>query len=1253
MKKLLLLLLLSPTILLSQTLDTWVNLKVQYDFYGPSESSFYIVSDSTGDTSISHQPTVPYQYLDTLINLASGDYTVTLIDSYGDGWTSSQPAWFIMENACQGAIIDWQLQGLSFFLRDTTVNVMPCAPPTTGCTNPIALNYDSLATVDDGSCVFPSCGGFDTAWATQQCVGAQVLTYYEWTTSPSPNCDVIRIFYGSANFNQVYDVNINNGIWGVYMGNGQQPPNWDEERYFQVMFADSTLSDTLFYTPYACTPGCTDSTADNYNPWATYEDGSCDILACDSLETEITISLTLDGYPGETSWTLIDITNGQAIDQVQAGDYDFGDAGQTFTYTYCVVGFEFILYDSYGDGLAGSTTGGSIDGSCTIYDCDGDTIWSLPDPGFGSTAYSGGQWPPACAGPISVDGCTDPAYQEYNPLANNDDGSCTTLHILGCTDTTAFNYDPNATAMDIVPVCNYILQIEDDGGDGWGNSYLGVAQGSNTWTFTMGPGYYTQSFPLSLDTDEPITVYYFQVGGPQQTLQQIGFQTLHNSFLLTNSLGDTLLSEGTNPFYNNGQGALQPFQAPLWTTYSAMPYCGDYCIESFYGCMDSTAFNYDSTANIDDGGCIPVVFGCTNPLAFNYDVFANVDDSSCVATIVGCMDTTAFNYNPLANVNDSASCVPVILGCMDNTMFNYNSGANTDDGSCIPFVYGCMDAFAYNYDSLANTDDGSCIPIILGCTDITAWNYDNTANTDDGSCIPFIYGCTDPLMWNYDVFANTDNGSCIPFIYGCTDSTQFNYDPLANTDNGSCVPYIYGCTNPTSLNYDATANTDDGSCITILYGCTDSTMFNYNPLANVDNGSCIPFVYGCTNPTALNFDPLANTDDFSCILPIYGCTDSTMYNYNPLANLDNGSCVPFIYGCTNPIALNFDQNANTDDFSCILPIYGCMDSTAYNYDPLANVDNGTCTPVVLGCTNPLALNYDPLANTDDFSCVLPIYGCMDSTAFNYNPLANVDNGSCVPIIYGCTDPTALNYCDSCNTDDFSCILPIYGCTDSTMFNYNPLANVDNNSCVPFIYGCTDPSMLNYDPQANTEDFSCIAYIYGCTDSTALNYDSLANTDNGSCVTIVLGCMDQSAYNYDATANVNDSLSCLYNAGCITGAGNPYWLNDPCYAWVIDVDNYCCENEWDDICQSMYNYCENTWTGPVLTREGTLVIYPNPTSSLININKSVNAVIYNNLGDVVISKNNTSVLDVSKISPGAYILRIEYKEKIIYKKIIKE
>ena len=49
--------------------------------------------------------------------------------------------------------------------------------------------------------------------------------------------------------------------------------------------------------------------------------------------------------------------------------------------------------------------------------------------------------------------------------------------------------------------------------------------------------------------------------------------------------------------------------------------------------------------NTDDGSCEPIVVGCMNPLAFNYDSTANVDDpTSCIPVIVGCMDPSSFNY---------------------------------------------------------------------------------------------------------------------------------------------------------------------------------------------------------------------------------------------------------------------------------------------------------------------------------------------------------------------------------------------------------------------------------------------------------------------------------------------------------------------------------------------------------------------------------------------------------------------------------
>ena len=150
-------------------------------------------------------------------------------------------------------------------------------------------------------------------------------------------------------------------------------------------------------------------------------------------------------------------------------------------------------------------------------------------------------------------------------------------------------------------------------------------------------------------------------------------------------------------------------------------------------------------------------------------------------------------------------------------------------------------------------------------------------------------------------------------------------------------------------------------------------------------------------------------------------------------------------------------------------------------------------------------------------------------------------------------------------------------------------------------------------------------------------------------------MDQSAFNYNVIANVHDSISCLYDAGCVTGAGDPYWLNNPCYAWVISIDDYCCHNSWDNVCQSTYDYCDNSWTGPILSRklEDNIVVYPNPVGDKININKNVDINVFNYIGDMIISKQNINVLDVSKISSGMYMLQITYKNKTINKRIIKE
>jgi hypothetical protein len=78
--------------------------------------------------------------------------------------------------------------------------------------------------------------------------------------------------------------------------------------------------------------------------------------------------------------------------------------------------------------------------------------------------------------------------------------------------------------------------------------------------------------------------------------------------------------------------------------------------EVILGCTDETAFNYNSSSNMDDGSCIPVVMGCMEADAFNFNADANTDDGNCIAIVTGCLDETASNFNPDANTENN-SCV--------------------------------------------------------------------------------------------------------------------------------------------------------------------------------------------------------------------------------------------------------------------------------------------------------------------------------------------------------------------------------------------------------------------------------------------------------------------------------------------------------------------------------------------------------------------------------------------------------------------
>ena len=110
--------------------------------------------------------------------------------------------------------------------------------------------------------------------------------------------------------------------------------------------------------------------------------------------------------------------------------------------------------------------------------------------------------------------------------------------------------------------------------------------------------------------------------------------------------------------------------------------------------MDSEGCNYNEDANTPDGSCwyAEEYYDCDGVCLVDTD-----GDGTCDALeIFGCTDSTAFNYDSSATENDG-SCIAVVEGCINASALNYDSSANTDDGSCC-YISGCTDSTAFNYN---------------------------------------------------------------------------------------------------------------------------------------------------------------------------------------------------------------------------------------------------------------------------------------------------------------------------------------------------------------------------------------------------------------------------------------------------------------------------------------------------------------------------------------------------------------------------
>ena len=987
------------------------------------------------------------------ICLPDGCYTVDMTDSFGDGWNGST------FEATSGGVVIGSGGLTSGSAGSFTFAVGAGSCDVYGCSDPAASNYDASVTVDDGSCCYDNTVAVTTGIDYLGSPFDWSFNGMDWTMTllgdTTPALVGSTIYGGTSTGDDAtgclpdgcYEFVASDatgwvGAYAFFNINGTQ---YDGPANGGNYGAPISL---LVEVGSASCPvlGCMDSTASNYDASATQDDGSC-TYPC--LDNEITFNM-----------------------------YDsFGDGWNGATYTITTVPAGTVV-----------ATGGLTTGSFEM-----GTL-CLPD-GCYNITVGGGTWDAEITFDFDTTLVAAPAgsYDVYVGL-----GSCP---ILGCTDSTAVNYDPTATTDDgsCILACQAAPYCENfDAGApanwtnvGWTLDALG------TTSSTTGP---------SDDITGGGNYMYFETSSPVVAGDQVSLTSL--------CLDISSLNTPTLSFYNHMYGASTGTLDVLVNGTSVWSMSGDQGNQWNFAQVDLSAYAGSTNITVDF-----VATAAADPVS-GFVFYGDIAiDEVCVdeyLVIDGCTDPLALNYDPLAN-NDDGSC----NYCTDNQVgvTFYDSWGDGWNGAWM-YVYdsqgdsvtsGTLGGGSFYTDTLCLPD--GCYEVVVG-----GGSFDSEITFNFGSLI------NSPVGTYY-----VPVGNAVCPVFGCTDSLAVNYDASADTDDGSC-DYL-GCTNPTAINYDATATIDDGSC---AFACAldevTLTMFD----SYGDGGGMIT-IDGVQYELLTGFSNSWSNiciDLSGCIDVIYTSTDSWSYENSweitdasgtviasgADASGQVGNCA--VFGCTDPLAANYDSSANTDDGSCLYAdCAGIVGGTAV-------VDScGTCNQAYLYTFATYAVQFVDNANT-----LVPGLDYDPSTQLLVIPGDAGDpywNAACS----GCTDPMACNYDASATIDNGTC-LNVYGCTDNTQFNYDPLATCDDGSCVPFTYGCTDPTASNYNSSVNTDDGSCI-YL-GCTDPAADNYDATATVDDGSCTyTVVSGCTDPAADNYDASATQDDG-SCTYSNTCAEG-----------------------------------------------------------------------------------------------------------------------
>lgn len=800
------------------------------------------------------------------------------------------------DDACamQSALAFNTIAGTTYFIRvggfasaeGTFTLSTSCGANIFGCTSAGAVNYDASATNDDGSCVYAGCTDPsalnynpnasipDSSCTYCSVPGSTSSLLYVCTFSngqalnmnivDAAGNDVISVSNQGDNVVQYYNVCLSpNQCYTVNMSNSQGGTGWNNGYFWinngQSQVITESLDNNLFFESSffsidgTCTSisGCMDPAADNFNPAANNDDGSCVFAPSCENGNPLSIQFTSGSFPNECSYAITD-ANGNIVSQFQQGS-PIPSVSFACWSGECL---SVALFDSFGDGWNGASLTLSGQGYSSNYTFTaGNSSYALFNPTLDSCFID------------IPSGCMNPGADNYDSAALLDDGSCI---YTGCTDATAINFDFQANS--------------DDGSCEYCNGEGSVVAPMYICTFSNG-----DQVELTLSDSDGNTIY---------TAPDLNSVAILNTQLCLNPgiCYTAHLSNNTGPFgWYNGYFWIHVNGAEIIHTGLAdglesldLPFSIDGTCGPLMGCTDSSATNYNSQAQMNDGSCIYPTGGCTDPGALNYSPVATYDDGTCVYS-GSCQDN--FVVFTLTNSAFVSECSYEIIS---------ESGLVMASGYGASTQYGCLPNGCYSvnmYDGFGDGWNGTSLNIQWDSTGVmmtldNGLSYGVAAfGINSVGCGIATYGCTDPAADNYNPNATADDGSCF-YSNNCSD----NFVQI------SIVPMSFGSEMSWSLN-DFNGNsiasgsnylsyTPWATALCIPDGCYDFVMIDswgdgwnggyYQVFESNGNSFSGGLLYGNTSTDTWSFNSVCGE--------ISGCTDMNAVNYNPAATNDDGSC---------------------------------------------------------------------------------------------------------------------------------------------------------------------------------------------------------------------------------------------------------------------------------------------------------------------------------------------------------------------------